>query len=58
MIGTLVTGKPMLLLKGSAVAACQLDLLAAVGASEPRVTRQDLSREARNWYFNVKSDFK
>ena len=47
----------MLLLQGNAAAASQLHLLVAVGPSEPRLTRQDLSTGARIWNFNVKSDF-
>lgn len=46
----------MLLLHGNAAAASQLHLV-AVGPSEPRLTRQDLSTGARIWNFNVKSDF-
>lgn len=58
LVGTVAIGKRMFLFKGGAAAASHVHLLVAVGVLEPRVTRQDLSTEARNWYFNVQSDFK
>lgn len=57
LVGTVATGKRMLLFKGGAAAASHVHLLVAFGTLEPRVTRQDLSTETRNWYFNVQSDF-
>lgn len=46
------------LLKGGAAVASQLYLLVASGTLEPRVASHGLPTEARNGYFNVKSDFK
>ena len=46
----------VLLSQGNAAAASQLHRLVAVGPSEPRLTRQDLSTGARIWNFNVKFD--
>lgn len=46
LIGTVATGKPMLLLKGGAAAASHIHLLVAIGALEPGVIRHDLSTEA------------
>lgn len=50
LVGTVATGKRMLLFKGGAAAASHVHLRVAFGTLEPRVTRQDL-------YFNVQSDF-
>lgn len=56
--GTVAIGKRMLLSGGGARMGSQQYLLLAIGASTPRVTRYDLSTEARNWHFHVTFDFK